>query len=109
LTRARRRGSLEGVNFTLVPGPPAKGMPGRPNPKKPMHWNIRITVPHSGELGEAIEHEDHLLVASEYHYEAGTRLEVAVHKTDDPHWHIFTDLDSGHRFKIPADKYERVS
>ncbi len=73
-----------------------------------MHWHIEIKEPHSGELGEAIEHEDHVLVASEYHYEPGQKLEVAVHKTDDPHWHIFTDLDSGHRFKIPAEKYARI-
>jgi hypothetical protein len=73
-----------------------------------MHWNIEITEPHSGEIGEAIEHEDHLVVAAEYHYEAGAKLAVAVHKVDDPHWHIFTDLDSGHRIKIPADKYVRV-
>ena len=73
------------------------------------HWNIRIKEPHSGELGEAIEHEDHLIVAEEYHYEADAVLEVVVHHTKDPHWHIFTDLDSGHRFKIPAEKYERVS
>lgn len=73
------------------------------------YWKIEITEPHSGELGEAIEHEDHFLVAEEYHYEAGQKLEVAVHKTDDPHWHIFTDMDSGHRFKIPAEKYHRVA
>lgn len=74
-----------------------------------MNWKIEITAPHSGELGEAIEHEDHLLVAEEYHYDAGQKLEVFVHKVEDPHWHIFTDLDSGHRFKIPAEKYRRIA
>lgn len=73
------------------------------------HWKIRISLPHSGELGEAIEHEDHNLIAEEYHYEAGQELEVVVHNANDPHWHIFTDLDSGHRFKIPAAKYEQLS
>jgi ABC-type thiamine transport system ATPase subunit len=72
------------------------------------HWNIQLDEPHSGELGEAIEHEDHSLVASEYHYEAGAVLEVVVHHVEDPKRHIFTDLDSGHRFKIPAAKYHRV-
>ncbi len=80
----------------------------RHNPIPPMHWHIEILEPHSGELGEAIEHEDHVLVAAEYHYEPGQKLEVAVHKTTDPHWHIFTDLDSGHRFKIPSHKYARL-
>ena len=73
-----------------------------------MYWKIEIIEPHSGELGEAIDYEDHLLVAEEYHYEAGQTLGVAVHKVDDPKWHIFTDMDSGHRFKIPPSKYRRT-
>jgi len=35
-------------------------------------------------------------------------MEVAVHDTHDEHWHIFTDLDSGHRFKIPPEKYRKL-
>jgi hypothetical protein len=31
-----------------------------------------------------------------------------VHRTADTQWHIFTDLDSGHRFKIPPEKYRKV-
>lgn len=71
-------------------------------------WKIEITEPHSGELGEAVLHEDHGFAMEEYTYEAGHRIEVAVHDVHDPHWHIFTDLDSGHRFKIPPQKYRRV-
>lgn len=74
-----------------------------------MNWKIEITEPHSGELGEAIRHEDHLMAMEEYSYAKGQQLEVFVHDTSDPHWHIFTDLDSGHRIKIPADKYSRVA
>jgi hypothetical protein len=45
----------------------------------------------------------------EYTYEAGHRIEVAVHDTHDTAtWHIFTDLDSGHRFKIPPEKYRKI-
>ena len=71
-------------------------------------WKIEITEPHSGELGEAILHEDHAFAMEEYTYEAGHKIEVAVHDTHDSHWHIFTDLDSGHRFKIPPEKYRKV-
>jgi hypothetical protein len=53
-------------------------------------------------------HEDHLFEAEEYHYETGQKLEVAVHNNLDSQWHIFTDLDTGHRFKIPPQKYRRV-
>ena len=74
-----------------------------------MYWKIEITEAHSGELGEAVEHEDHVFEAEEYHYEQGQKLDVAVHKVDDPHWHIFTDMDSGHRFTIPATKYRRTA
>jgi hypothetical protein len=73
-----------------------------------MNCKIVITEPHSGELGEAIKHEDHGFAMEEYSFEQGRQLEVFVHDTSDPHWHIFTDLDSGHRFKIPADKYRRL-
>jgi len=43
-------------------------------------WKIEITEPHSGELGEAILHEDHGFAMEEYTYEAGHRIEVAVHE-----------------------------
>jgi hypothetical protein len=71
-------------------------------------WKIEIIEPHSGELGEAILHDDHGYVFEEYTYSAGQQLDVAVHDTHDPHWHIFTDLDSGHRIKIPPEKYRIV-
>jgi hypothetical protein len=74
-----------------------------------MTWKIEITEPHSGELGEAVAHEDHGFAMEEYTYEAGHKIEVAVHDTHDARWHIFTDLDSGHRFKIPPEKYRRLS
>lgn len=73
-----------------------------------MNWRIEILDNHSGELGEAIQHEDHLLEAEEYHYDAGQKLEVAVHDIAHERWHIFTDLDSGHRFKIPPVKYRKL-
>ena len=79
-----------------------------PNPLPPMNWKIEITEPHSGELGEAIKHEDHGFAMEEYSYEPGHKMEVYVHDVTDPHWHIFTDLDSGHRVKIPAEKYRRT-
>ncbi|MDI1336726.1 MAG: hypothetical protein PSU94_11155 [Lacunisphaera sp.] len=74
-----------------------------------MNWKIEITEPHSGELGEAVKHEDHALAMEEYSYESGHQLDVFVHDVSDPHWHIFTDLDSGHRVKIPAQKYRRMA
>ena len=74
-----------------------------------MNWKIRILENHSGEIGEAIQHEDHLFEAEEYHYDKGQVLEVAVHDDADPHWHIFTDLDSGHRFKIEPVKYRKLA
>jgi hypothetical protein len=70
-------------------------------------WKIEITEPHSGELGEAILHEDHGFAFEEYTYPAGQRIDVAVHDTHDTQWHIFTDLDSGHRIKIPPGKYRK--
>ncbi|PTX97813.1 hypothetical protein [Opitutus sp. ER46] len=72
-------------------------------------WKIEITEPHSGELGEAVLHEDHGFAFEEYTYETGHRMDVAVHDVHDPHWHIFTDLDSGHRIKIPPEKYRMIS
>jgi hypothetical protein len=74
-----------------------------------MHWKIEILEHHTGELGEAIQHEDHLFESEEYHYEQGQVLEVAVHDYNSGSWHIFTDLDSGHRFKIEPAKYRKVS
>ena len=73
-----------------------------------MSQKIEILDYHSGELGEAIQHEDHLFEAEEYHYDKGQVLDVAVHDNNSPHWHIFTDLDSGHRFKIEPEKYRCV-
>lgn len=90
-------------------GPLAASRLSSVQPNTPMEtWKIEITQPHSGELGEAILHEDHGFAMEEYTYEAGHRLEVAVHDTHDHHWHIFTDLDSGHRIKVPPDKYRRL-
>lgn len=74
-----------------------------------MNWKIEITEPHSSELGEAIKHADHGFAMEECTYESGQKVEVYVHDTSDPQWHIFTDLDSGHRVKIPADKYRRIA
>jgi hypothetical protein len=71
-------------------------------------WKIEIIEPHSGELGEAVIHEDHVFAMEEYSYPAGQKLEVGVHATDHSEWHIFTDFDSGHRFKIPPSKYRRI-
>jgi len=73
-----------------------------------MNWKIEILEDHSGELGEAIQHEDHLFESDEYHYNQGQVLEVAVHQANLGPWHIFTDLDSGHRFKIEPGKYRKV-
>jgi hypothetical protein len=73
-----------------------------------MHWKIELLENHTGEIGEAIQHADHLFEAEEYHYDKGQVLEVAVHEHNNAHWHIFTDLDSGHRFKIEPDKYRLV-
>lgn len=69
---------------------------------------IEILENHTGELGEAIQHEDHLVESECYHYDSGSVLEVAVHDNEHEHWHIFTDMDSGHRFKIEPFKYRRL-
>ena len=74
-----------------------------------MYWKIELLENHTGELGEAIQHEDHFFESEEYHYDQGRVLEVAVHDTGNPLWHIFTDLDSGHRFKIPPTKYKQLA
>lgn len=74
-----------------------------------MTWKIEITQPHSGELGEAIEHADHEFTMEEYSYEQGRVLEVFVHAADHGPWHIFTDLDTGHRFKIPPERYRKIA
>lgn len=59
-----------------------------------MTWKIEITEPHSGELGEAIEHADHSFAMEEYSYEQGRVLAVHVHRAEEgAEWHIFTDLD----------------
>lgn len=73
-----------------------------------MNWKIEILEAHSGELGEAVMHEDHAFESEEYHYEAGQKLDVFVHHAETDPWHVFTDLDSGHRFKIPPAKYRKV-
>jgi hypothetical protein len=44
----------------------------------------------------------------EYPSEPGRKMEVAVHDVNDPQWHILTDLDSGHRIRLPPQKYRRV-
>jgi len=44
----------------------------------------------------------------EYTYEPGHTMEVVVRNIQDPHWHIFTDLESGHRIKIPPGKYRHL-
>ncbi len=75
-----------------------------------MTWKIEITEPHSGELGEAIDHADHEFAMEEYTYEQGRVLEVHVHSAvPGAQWHIFTDLDSGHRFKIPPERYRKLA
>lgn len=74
-----------------------------------MTYKIELKDDVAGEIGEAIHHEDHSLSSESYHYEHGTVLEVAPYDTDSSDWHIFTDLQSGHRFKVQPDQYEAVS
>ncbi len=74
-----------------------------------MNWKIEILEEHSGELGEAIEHADHGFAMEEYTFERGKVLEVYVHNANHGSWHIFTDLDSGHRFKIPPERYRKLA
>ncbi|MFW6353534.1 MAG: hypothetical protein ACOC3I_04015 [Verrucomicrobiota bacterium] len=58
-----------------------------------------------GEIGEAIQHEDHRLSAESYHFNTGEVLTVASYDTESTNYHIFTDLESGHRFKIHPNQY----
>lgn len=75
-----------------------------------MIYKIELKEEVTGELGEAIQHEDHGFESECYHFDQGSVLEVASYDTkEDSHWHIFTDLDSGHRFKVEPDKYVTVS
>ena len=96
------------LDAVLWPPKLADALQGVFKPLTPMNWKIEITESHSGELGEAIHHEDHVIESEEYHYDRGQVLQVFVHSAANPQWHIFTDLDSGHRFKIPPDKYRQV-
>ncbi len=73
-----------------------------------MIYQIEITDDVVGEIGEAIAHEDHSLTAESYHFNRGDILTVASYNTTDPFWHIFTDLDSGHRFKIHPNQYVKL-
>jgi hypothetical protein len=73
-------------------------LPVKPN--TPMEtWKIEVTEPHSGELGEAVLNEDHGFAMEEYTYEAGHRMEVAVHDTHDAgcNQDMGNTLMSGHR------------
>lgn len=74
-----------------------------------MTWMIEFTEPHSGEIGEAIDHMDHDLAMEEYTYEKGRVIEVYVHNANHGLWHFFTDLDSGHRIKIPPARYRKIA
>ena len=70
-----------------------------------MTYKIEIKDDVVGEIGEAIQHEDHLLSSESYYFNRGSILEVAAYDTENSNWHIFTDLDSGHRFKLHPDQY----
>ena len=73
-----------------------------------MTYKIKIEDDVVGEIGEAIQHENHTLSSESYHYNRGTILEVAEFDTHNENYHIFTDLDSGHRFKIHPQQYSAV-
>jgi len=73
-----------------------------------MTYKIEIKEDVAGEIGEAIQHEDHSLSAESYHFCHGEVLTVASYDTESPEYHIFTDLESGHRFKIHPEQYQRV-
>ena len=73
-----------------------------------MTSKIEILEDVTGELGEAIQHEDHLVESECYHYNRGAVLNVAIHDSSDHPYHIFTDLDSGHRFKVHPQQYRVV-
>ena len=74
-----------------------------------MTYKIEIKDDVVGEIGEAIQHEDHSLSAESYHFNVGEVLTVASYDTENPNYHIFTDLESGHRFKIHPGQYQRVN
>ena len=59
---------------------------------------IEILEHHTGELGEAIQHEDHLVESECYHYDSGSVLEVAVH--DDFHERMAYLYRSGFRSSL---------
>jgi hypothetical protein len=73
-----------------------------------MTYKIEIKEDVVGEIGEAIQHPDHALSAESYSFNVGKVLTVASYDTESPTYHIFTDLDSGHRFKIQPNQYARV-
>lgn len=70
-----------------------------------MTYRIEIKEDIVGEIGEAIQHEDHRLSSESYHFNVGSILTVASYDTESPNYHIFTDLESGHRFKIHPQQY----
>jgi len=74
-----------------------------------MTYKIKIEEDVVGEIGEAIQHENHSLSSESYHYNAGMILEVAEYDTRSDHYHIFTDLETGHRFKIHPQQYSCIS
>lgn len=74
-----------------------------------MTYKIEIKDDVVGEIGEAIRHEDHSLSAESYHFNTGEVLTVASYNTEHDDYHIFTDLETGHRFKIHPEQYVRVS
>ena len=69
---------------------------------------IPVTEPHSGELGAPIPQGDHGFAWEEYSDEPGQKTKVAVHDIQDPHGHIFTDLDSAYQIRTPPGKYRRL-
>lgn len=74
-----------------------------------MTYKIEIKDDVVGEIGEAIQHEDHFFSAESYHFNVGEVLTVASYDTENPNYHIFTDLESGHRFKIHPSQYQMVN
>jgi hypothetical protein len=73
-----------------------------------MSYKIRIEDDVVGEIGEAVQHENHRLSSESYAFNRGQVLEVAEYDTLSDNYHIFTDLDSGHRFKIHPDQYSLI-
>jgi hypothetical protein len=70
-----------------------------------MSYKIKIVDDVVGEIGEAIQHENHSLSSESYFFAKGSVIEVAEYDTLSDNYHIFTDLDSGHRFKIHPSQY----